>query len=743
ERAIIQLRLQGLKVVIPQSFTAGQKLSSILSELTMKAFYPAYTDFNRLKLPFRALACDMVSGEKVLLKEGNLAEAMRASAAFPLMFSPVQKNDMLLVDGGLINNIPVDEVRETGVDIVIAINTTSKLHEKSRLQAPWIIADQVTTIMQREKNRDQLSNADVLISLNMDEQKSDNFDDIDTLIHAGRIEALKKLDKINAIYNSFKKSKIDNDVYRFNQITVSGYSPEVIDPGIRDFILQLTQGPISSEEIYSILEKIYTIGFFDDVSLIIKSPHVIQLNLKQNPVFSRVEFHGNTVFSDSILRNQIISPPCVPINYHAGKKDLKNIIRLYRDSGYSLAQIDNVALRDSVLNIYIAEGIISKIVTHGNNRTSKYVILREFPLQQGDIFNINKALLGINNIHSTGLFNNVSFEIERALEGLVVRLILNEKPFTVVRFGARYDLEQKGKGLLEIADENFLGSGNNISLQGLYGFREQGLNLKFRSDRILNTFLAYQLNLLYNGKNYHSYEEGERIGEYENVTKGLFLTVGQQIKRLGMLSLILSIKNIDLRKIEGAGYPTGRLDLKTISMQSIVDTKDRNPFPRKGKYYRFFYELSSGTFLNSEISYFKIYSSLEQFFTFRKRNTIHPKVSWGASDLTTPYPEQFRIGGLSSFYGLNEDEFVGRYLFLSSLEYRYFFPFRTIIDFYWSVRFDLGATWKSESDIKPLDLKRGIGTRLSLGTPVGPVHFGFGWSSQGKKVAYISAGYQF
>ncbi len=743
ERSIIQLRMQGLKIVIPQSFTAGQKLSSILSDLAMKGFYPVNSDFNKLRIPFRALACDMVTGEKIMLKEGNLAEAMRASAAFPLMFSPVQKNNMLLVDGGLINNIPVDEVRTAGVDIVIAVNTTSKLHPKERLQAPWIIADQVTTIMQREKNREQQAKADVIISLNMEDQKSDNFQSIDTLIQAGRYETLKKIDQIKSIFKDIRQQNIPENYYEFSHIKIAGCSEQSLDSHISEIINQLQNKSISFKEIYLLLEKIYSTGIFSDVSLTINSPGEVELSLKKNPGFSQVVFHGNTVFSDSVLREQIKSLPHNPINYYRGKEDLKNIIKLYRESGYSLTQIKDVVLLNGVLYIHIDEGYISGIVTKGNNRTQKYVILREFPLKKGDIFNINKATQGINNIHSTGLFNNVSFEIEYNSNGILVILFLHEKPFTVFRFGARYDLEQKGKGLVELVDENVFGLGNNVSLQGLYGLREQRFDIKFRADRIRNTFLAYQLNFSYNEKSHYSYQDGKRTGEYKNINKDFSLKVGQQIKKLGMLSFILKIQNINLNKGEGYGFPIGNLDLQTLAMQSVVDTKDRHPFPTRGKYYHFFYELSSGTFLNSEISFFKIYSSFEQYFTFLKRNTIHPKVSWGASDVTTPYTEQFRLGGLSSFYGLNEDEFVGRYLFLSSIEYRYFFPFRTIFDFYWSFRLDLGSTWKNENDIKPLDLKRGIGTGLSLGTPLGPVHFAFGWSDKGKKVLYFSAGYQF
>jgi N-acetylglucosamine kinase-like BadF-type ATPase len=162
------------------------------------------------------------SGNKVLIKDGNLAEAMRASATFPLVFSPVQKDSMLLVDGGLINNIPVDEVRAGGMDIVIAINATSNLHSKNQLQAPWVIADQVTTIMQRQKNKEQQNKADVLIQLNMENRKSGDFLNIDELINEGRKETNKKISLIKNTLKQHEQKKFPDIKYQIRNFDVKG-----------------------------------------------------------------------------------------------------------------------------------------------------------------------------------------------------------------------------------------------------------------------------------------------------------------------------------------------------------------------------------------------------------------------------------------------------------------------------------------------------------------------------------------
>jgi NTE family protein len=78
-------------------------------------------DFDQLPVPYACVAADSRSGKEVVLREGILSEAMRASMAIPGVFSPVEKDSMLLIDGGIINNFPVDVVRKMGADIVIGV----------------------------------------------------------------------------------------------------------------------------------------------------------------------------------------------------------------------------------------------------------------------------------------------------------------------------------------------------------------------------------------------------------------------------------------------------------------------------------------------------------------------------------------------------------------------------------------------------------------------------------------------
>ena len=94
----------------------GQKLNNVLETFAINS--KGITDFDQLNIPYRAVATDLYSGKSVELKSGNLAHAMRASMAVPGAFTPVHMDGIVLVDGGILNNIPVDVVKSMGADII-------------------------------------------------------------------------------------------------------------------------------------------------------------------------------------------------------------------------------------------------------------------------------------------------------------------------------------------------------------------------------------------------------------------------------------------------------------------------------------------------------------------------------------------------------------------------------------------------------------------------------------------------
>ena len=98
----------------------------------------------------------------------------------------------------------------------------------------------------------------------------------------------------------------------------------------------------------------------------------------------------------------------------------------------------------------------------------------------------------------------------------------------------------------------------------------------------------------------------------------------------------------------------------------------------------------------------------------------------GFADKTLPLSQQYSIGGLNSFFGMRDDEYRGRQILFTSLEYRYKIPYIKFFDTYFLLRYDLGSTWKVQDQIRFKDLKHGLGATLSFNTPVGPADFSVG-----------------
>ncbi|MCK5525991.1 MAG: patatin-like phospholipase family protein, partial [Candidatus Latescibacteria bacterium] len=213
----LQIRFEGFRADLPSAWTGGQKLSQFLWNMTARAAFLAHEDFDRLPIPFRAVTTDLLLGKKVVLSKGNLAEAIQASAAVPLFFAPVQRDGQWLVDGGLLDPVPVDVLREMGADFVIAVNITGQLWPEHKLKSILDIADQATTIMTTAAKEAQLRDADFVITPDLGDHTAMDFTRLDTLIAQGEKAARDLLPElvqaIKQAHPQFKEQvKVEEEV---------------------------------------------------------------------------------------------------------------------------------------------------------------------------------------------------------------------------------------------------------------------------------------------------------------------------------------------------------------------------------------------------------------------------------------------------------------------------------------------------------------------------------------------------
>lgn len=754
DRLIFQVRFDGLKPSIPRAFTPGQKIQSILTELTMKSQYASGADFDNLRIPFRVVCTDLYSGEKVVLSEGDLAEAIRASLAFPLLFTAVPRDGKLLADGGLVDNIPVDEVRKLKADIVIAVDSSSDLRKPDQLNAPWEIADQVTSIMQRDQNAKSRAQADILIRIESPGRTNMDFSNIDSLIAIGRLEMAAKLPQL--------RKKIDEIEEKTNNpFTEKAFYITAFESPIPSLPLIALPGSKSNghgqlfraEEIISYLDLLVEDGIYRNIFAEVSKAefgYTCKINVRLNPNLSRIHFIGNTIFSSDSLRSFVRHLEKRPVNHRASEIALENIIAHYRKSGYALAKITNIEFDENTGNgsVFIDEGQITSLKITGTHRTKNYVIAREFPQKQGDIFNFREAQRGINNIFGTGLFDRVSYSLDPQKEGAKVSLKIQEKKYTALGLSGRIDSERKSQVLLEISDENIAGIGAKFAIQSRYGAKDRGLRSTFSLERIFKTYLTFDAEVLFSRKQNFVYEQGvdKPIGEYFEKRIGAKISIGQLVERLGIVNIELHTDRFDVIGISGDGFRPGISVINRFVFRSILDTRDRLPYPTKGRYVHFSYDLSSKLFnqqLSKDVSFFRSFFSIETYNTFAKRHTLNPKFTMGTADLTTPFVMHFRLNGYEHVFGTRDQELSGRHFILGNLTYRYELPKFLPVSSFLGLRYDIWGIWENTEKAVYNELNHSYGVFWGVDTFLGAIELAYGWTNTGQERIYFSVGQNF
>jgi len=190
DRSILAKGALGIRqdegVVLPLGLVQGQKITQVLRTATLRV--AEVQNFDRLPIPFRALATDLESGEPVVLSSGDLATVLRASMSAPGVLAPVEIGGRLLVDGGLVDNLPVSLAREMGVDVLIAVDVSFPLANRAGLESAFDVTNQMIGIMVRRGTREsraQLGARDVLIEPDLGRMTAIEFNRVPQVMVAG------------------------------------------------------------------------------------------------------------------------------------------------------------------------------------------------------------------------------------------------------------------------------------------------------------------------------------------------------------------------------------------------------------------------------------------------------------------------------------------------------------------------------------------------------------------------------
>jgi NTE family protein len=194
------LGIRSWRILLPRGLIQGQKLNLMLRELTLPV--SRIDNFDALPTPFRAVATDLVTGERVVMSDGDLTTAMRASLSAPGVFAPVERDGQLLVDGGISENLPIDVAREMGVDVLIVVDVGFPLYPRDKLRSVPIVSNQMLAILIRRdsmRQRETLSEKDVTIDPPLGDASSFDFGIVPHAVRMGESAAREAQEKLLAL----------------------------------------------------------------------------------------------------------------------------------------------------------------------------------------------------------------------------------------------------------------------------------------------------------------------------------------------------------------------------------------------------------------------------------------------------------------------------------------------------------------------------------------------------------------
>ncbi len=299
-----------LKIGVPQSLSKGMFNYNFFNRLTLHARH--VRNFNEFPIPFLCIATDIAIGKQVVLDKGVFAQALMASSSLPSVFSPVILDGKLLVDGGVINNYPIEEIRKLGADIIIGVDVQSGLRDQEELQDATKILFQITNFQMIEKMDANVKNTDIYIKPDVKNIGAVSFEKAKEIILKGEeatfmvCEDLNKLaDKLNP-YQKPKLKIVSDSLYIKNIIcrNLVHYSKAYIEgklkfkSGAKIKYQDLETGINNIDATHNFATVIYSLepnGDEDDLIL----------NLIENPINTYLKFglHYDGLYKSGLLTN--------------------------------------------------------------------------------------------------------------------------------------------------------------------------------------------------------------------------------------------------------------------------------------------------------------------------------------------------------------------------------------------------------------------------------------------------------
>ncbi|MGL5111630.1 MAG: patatin-like phospholipase family protein [Flavobacterium sp.] len=306
----VTLPFNKFRIGIPEALSKGLYNFNLLTRLTRNV--KNIPDFNQLPIPFLCVATDIENGEQVLLTHGNLAQSMLASAAFPSLFSPVEIDGRVLIDGGVVNNYPIQEVLDLGADVIIGVDVQEGLKDRTALRDATKILIQITNFSMIDKMSENVKKTKVYIQPDIKAYTVISFDKGKEIVVKGEEASFAVYEKLMQYADTLApyykpKLKIISDSIFINSIEVNP---------LKNFTAAYVKGKlrfkpgnvITYDKLQNGINTVNGTQNFNAIKYTLQSEGAgekLVLDLKENDIKTQLKFglHYDGLFKSAVLAN--------------------------------------------------------------------------------------------------------------------------------------------------------------------------------------------------------------------------------------------------------------------------------------------------------------------------------------------------------------------------------------------------------------------------------------------------------
>ena len=504
-------------------------------------------------------------------------------------------------------------------------------------------------------------------------------------------------------------------------------------------------------------QKIFQTGLFTSVEPSVdreaNNTVAITYIVEENPIVKDIEISGNTLFTEAQLEQALGIKKGEMLNGNLLNPDNNGIVKLYNKGGYTTARIETINVsKEGDIKIGLTEGMVDSVVFKKVNskrenersteykaklRTKPYIFERSQSVKPGEILEAKNVEATIRDLYRTGIFTSIEPVVsgsETDPNARSVEFLVEERPTTTINGSISYGTSVGLVGGLKLADTNFLGRGQEASINIEASNKgDKTLDINWFDPWLRNTERVQAGGAIYWRE---SVDDNAGPLDVEKVRKiGTRWTIGKGLN--DKIYVRLSARYDHYKEILGSKQINDTYNLIAITPSLIYDSRDNSYAPTKGIYSTLTYE--KGDLIKDKRKYDQFEADLRAYHHtfFKDKNVMAYRVVWGSTGSGTPDALRFSIGGAETLRGYEYGKFEGFNKFHATVENRT--QINKTLQFV--TFFDIGNAWQKSTVVGGrkintpdrhnasnfADLKKGVGVGIRLNTPIGPLRFDYGW----------------